>query len=137
GALKNLPEGAGQKIVARGKDGSVDVEVTVVEPPSGSALPRPYAGKADMKLFLATTPIVVLDHPRVKAFGEDAVGGLVNSLRSARMIEVNVHNTVQLAPANIGWGNAPDVLSSQTGDSTEASVLAVAAARGGLGGVTG
>jgi hypothetical protein len=45
------------------------------------------------------------------------------------MIELNVHDYVQPAPADVGFGTACDAISSQTGDSTEAAVLAVAWAR--------
>jgi hypothetical protein len=130
GFKRQIPEEGGQRIVARGKDGSVDVAVSAAEPPADTViLGRPYAGKADMKRFLASTPMVELEHPRLQSFAADAIHGLINGLRCAREIESVVQQTVQPAPADVGFATACEAISSSTGDSTEHAVLAVAYAR--------
>jgi Transglutaminase-like superfamily len=130
GFKKPIPEEGGQRIVARGKDGSVDVAVSAAEPPEGTViLGRPYAGKADMKRFLAATPMVELEHPRLQSRASEAIHGLINALRCAREIESVVRQTLQPAPADVGFATACEAISSSTGDSTEYAVLAVAYAR--------
>lgn len=128
GKVGAIPEEVGQRVTAA-KDGAIEVEVKFAEVVSGSALARPYAGKEDMAKWLAATPLVELAHPRVQEYAKGAVGGLVNSLRSARVIELFVKSNLQPAPADVGFQTAAETLSSGTGDSTEASVLAVALAR--------
>ncbi len=130
GFKKPIPEEGGQRIVARGKDGSVNVAISAAEPPADTAiLGRPYAGKADVKRFLASTPMVELEHPRLQSFAADAIHGLINALRCAREIESVVLQTMQPAPADVGFATACEAISSSTGDSTESAVLAVAYAR--------
>jgi transglutaminase superfamily protein len=128
GKVGALPEECGQRITAR-KDGAVEVEVKFDEVVSGRAHARPYAGKEDMKRWLAETPLAELGNARLREYAGNAVGELINSLRSARMIELFVKQWVQPAPADVGFGTACDAISSATGDSTEAAVLAVALAR--------
>jgi hypothetical protein len=125
----DLPEGGAQRIASRGKDGSVDVEVRFVEPPSGTAIARPQPPRQETRRFLASTPLLELEHPRLKRFGEETIGGLINSLRSARMIELAVHGYLHAAPAETGFATACETISSATGDSTEAAVLAAGLAR--------
>ena len=128
GNVGALPEECGQKITAR-KDGAVEIEVKFEEVVSGRAHARPYAGKEDMKRWLAETPVVELSNARLREYAKSAAGQLINSLRTARMIELFVKQYVQPAPANVGFGTACDAISSGTGDSTESAVLAVALAR--------
>jgi hypothetical protein len=128
GEVGAIPEECGQRITAR-KDGAVEVEVKFEEMPSGHAHGRPYAGKEDVKRWLAETPVVELSNARLREYAKSAAGELVNSLRTARMIELFVKQYVQPAPADVGFGTACDAISSGTGDSTEAAVLAVALAR--------
>ena len=125
----DLPEGGAQKIVARGRDGSVEVEVRFSETPSGTAIARPQAGKPELSRFLGPTPLLELEHPRLQRFASESIGGLINSLRSARMIELAVHGYVRAAPAEVGFATACETISSATGDSTEAAVLAAGLAR--------
>ena len=126
-----LPEGGAQKVVAKSADGgSVEVEVKFTEPPSGTAIARPQTSKPDTAKFLAATPLIELEHPRMKKFSADCIGGLINSLRSARMIELAVHSYVNAAPAEVGFATAAETISSGTGDSTEAAVLCAGLARG-------
>ena len=128
GKVGVLPEECGQRITAR-KDGAVEVEVKFEEVISGRAHARPYAGNEDMKRWLAETPVVELSNARLREYAKSAAGQLINSLRTARMIELFVKQYVQPAPADIGFGTACDAISSATGDSTESAVLAVALAR--------
>ena len=129
GPVGELPQGVGQTIVARGAGGSLDIEVTFTEPPSGTALPRPYAGATDMARFLAATPMVELANERLQRISKMVVGELINSIRSARMVELCVKQYVHPSPANVGFGTACDTISSRTGDSTEAAALAIGFAR--------
>lgn len=130
GARVELPDEGGQRVVSRGEKGEVVVEVVAAEPPATLAiLARPYAGKADMKRFLAAGPLVELGHERLAENASDAVHGLVNSLRCARAIEFHVKGSLRAAPAGPMFGTACEVLSSAAGDFTEAAVLAVALAR--------
>ena len=128
GKVGAIPEEGGQRVVAR-KDGAIEVEVKFEEVVSGRAHARPYAGKEDMKRWLAETPLVELAHPRLREYAAGAAGELVNSLRTARMIELFVKGCVQPSPADVGFATACETISSGTGDSTEAAVLAVALAR--------
>ena len=126
----DLPEGGAQRVLRRAADGSsLDVEVAFAEPPSGTAIARPQAAKPGTAKHLAATPLLELEHPRLKAFSADAVGGLINSLRTSRMIELAVHDYLAPAPAQVGFATACEAISSATGDSTEAAVLAAALAR--------
>lgn len=130
GPVGDVPDGGAQKVVARGQDGAVDVAIGSAEPPAGTAiLPRPYAGKADVKRHLAATALVETAHPRVAEFSKGAVGQLVNSLRCARMIELFVKLNVEPAPANVGFATAAEAISAGQGDWTESATLAVAFAR--------
>jgi hypothetical protein len=130
GARVELPAEGGQRIVSRGEKGAVVVEVDAAEPPASLAiLARPYAGKADMKRFLAAGPLVELGHERLTENAADAIHGLINSLRCARAIEFYVKGSLRAAPAGPMFATACEVLSSCAGDFTEAAVLAVALAR--------
>jgi transglutaminase-like putative cysteine protease len=128
GKVGALPEECGQRITAR-KDGAIEIEVKFDEVVSGRAHARPYAGKEDVKRWLAETPLVELSNARLREYAGNAIGELINSLRSARMIELFVKKCVRPARADVGFGTACDAISSATGDSTEAAVLAVALAR--------
>jgi hypothetical protein len=129
GKVGNLEDAVGQRVVAR-KDGAVEIEIVSAEPPATTKVEaRPYAGKEDMKRYLAATPIAETGNARLKEYADAAVSELINSLRCARAIEWFVKENVQPAPANVGFGTACDVISSGTGDSTETAVLAAALAR--------
>jgi len=128
--LGDLPEGGAQRVVERAADGaSAIVEVVFVEPPSGTAIARPQAPKPETARWLAATPLIELEHPRLQRFSADAIGGLINSLRSARMIELAVKEYLHPAPAGVGFATACEAISSATGDSSEAAVLAAGLAR--------
>ena len=130
GPLGDLPEGGWQRVVARAKDGSsAEVEVAFVEPASGSAVARPQAPKPDTAKYLAATPLLELEHPRLKQFSSDVVGGLINSLRTSRMIELAVKEYVRPARAGTGFPTACEAISSATGDSGAAAALAAGLAR--------
>ena len=128
GKVTGLANDRAQRVTTT-KDGAVEVEVKFDELLSGHAHARPYAGKEDMKRWLAETPLVELAHPRLQEYAKHARGELINSLRTARMIELFVKGIVQPAPADVGFATACEAISSRTGDSTEAAVLAVALAR--------
>jgi hypothetical protein len=128
GAVGNLPESRSQRIVARGEDGSVDLELTDGKPDGELVVwIRPYPGGDDP--CLAETPILPITYERVKRFAAAAVGGTKDGLGCARRIDAAVRRFVRPAPANVGFASADLVLSSATGDSTESAVLAAAAAR--------
>ena len=128
GKVGGLSDDRAQHVTA-GKDGALDVEVKFEELVSGKAHARPYAGKEDVKRWLAETPLAETSNARLKEYAQGAVGELINSLRSARMIELFVKNWVRPSPADVGFATACDVISSATGDSTEAATMAVALAR--------
>ncbi|HEU4395288.1 MAG TPA: transglutaminase domain-containing protein [Planctomycetota bacterium] len=128
--LGELPEGAWQKVVARAADGSsAEVEVNFVEPASGTAIARPQAPKPETAKYLAATPLLELEHPRLKQFSADVVGGLINSLRTSRMIELAVKEYVRPARAGTGFQTACEAISSAQGDSGAAAALAAGLAR--------
>jgi hypothetical protein len=129
GPLGELPEGVGQTVVERPDEGSAVVEVTFTEPRAGTALPRPYAGKVDMTRYLEATPLVELSNERLQRYSKMIVGDLINSIRSARMVELRVKQYLHPAPANVGFATACEAISSATGDSTEAAALAIGFAR--------
>jgi hypothetical protein len=124
-----LPEGRWQRVVAKGDANMVDVEVTFAEPPSGTAVARPQLNRKDLARYLAAAPFLETAHPRLQAMAAEAVGGLINSLRTARMIELGVHDYLAPAPAGTGFPTACEAISSATGDSKAAAALAAGLCR--------
>lgn len=130
GAVGEVPESRSQRVVARGDDGTVDVEILDAEPKGDLVVwIRPYPGDEETRSLMAETPLVELSNPRLARLANDAVGSLTDGLGCARVLELRVKQFLEPAPVDVGFASACETISSRRGDFTEAAVLAAGMAR--------
>lgn len=122
-----VPAVEGQS-VRTNADGTLTVEVKVVEPPPTKL--QPYAGTDPQVLAaMKPSPYVESDNPEIVAQAKKIIGDKTDALAIAHDIERWTGEHITGKTLGVGYGSAVTTLHNRSGDCTEHAVLTAALCR--------
>jgi transglutaminase-like putative cysteine protease len=121
---------ARQKLVAKGENGAIDVDLLRLVPPAGREGVRPLAAApAGLEDCLAASSMIQCDAELIVNTAKRIVGDETNAWKAAQMIERWVESNLVDKNMDVAYASALEVCQNLSGDCTEHAVLVCALAR--------
>lgn len=109
--------------------GTVEIEVSAVNPSKVLNLPIQADASQDLEEFLKSTVYIQSNQPTLKAKAIEIVNGEIDAWKASKKLCRWVHTNIYDKNLRIGFGSALQTLESLEGDCTEHTVLLIALAR--------